>query len=268
MPGESVFDLVFTRCYKFGTLITYLEFSVFGSVILNKSSKFVVCFAFCAWAGASFSQGVATPLPTQRVNLAAQASVQVAQDLLTMSLSTTREGTNPQLVQAQLKAALDTALTMAKKEARPTQMAVRTGRFGLSPRYDRDGKITGWQGSTELVLEGQDFARISETAGKLTSLTVSGASFGLTQAQRQGAQAQAQTQAIALFRQRATEIAKAFDFQTYTLGEVSVNFDEGVPVYQPQMKALRTMAAEAAPVPVEAGMASVSVNVSGSVQLQ
>ena len=235
---------------------------------MKKLSKFVACFAFCTWAGASFSQVVGGTLPAQRVNLAAQASVQVAQDLLTMSLSTTREGTNPQLVQAQLKTALDTALTLAKKEARPIQMAVRTGRFGLSPRYDRDGKITGWQGSTELVLEGQDFARISETAGKLTTLTVSGASFGLTQAQRQSAQAQAQTQAIALFRQRATDIAKAFDFQTYSLGEVSVNFDEGVPVYQPQMKAMRTMAAEAAPVPVEAGMASVSVNVSGSVQLQ
>lgn len=209
-----------------------------------------------------------SPLPAQRVNLAAQASVQVAQDLLTMSLSTTREGTDPQMVQSQLKSALDAALTLAKKEARPTLMTVRTGRFGLAPRYGRDGKITGWQGSTELVLEGQDFAHISETAGKLSTLTVAGANFGLTQAQRQGAQAQAQTQAIALFRQRATEIAKAFDFKSYTLGEVSVNFDEGVPVYQPQMKALRVMDAEAAPVPVEAGMASVSVNVSGSVQLQ
>ncbi|MBT3065274.1 SIMPL domain-containing protein [Rhodoferax sp. U11-2br] len=208
------------------------------------------------------------PLPMQRVSLAAQASVQVAQDLLTMSLSTTREGTDPQLVQSQLKNALDTALTLAKKEARPAQMTVRTGRFGLSPRYDRNGKITGWQGSTELVLEGQDFARISETAGKLSTLTVSGASFGLTQAQRQSAQAQAQAQAIALFRQRATEIAKAFDFKSYSLGEVSVNYDEGGPVFQPQMKAVRAMAVEDASVPVEAGMASVSVNVSGSVQLQ
>jgi len=235
---------------------------------LKKSSKFVAYFAFCTWASASFSQVVSVPLPAQRVNLAAQASVQVAQDLLTMSLSTTREGTDPQVVQSQLKNALDAALTLAKREARPLLMTVRTGRFGLAPRYGRDGKITGWQGSTELVLEGQDFARISETAGKLNTLTVAGANFGLTQAQRQGAQAQAQTQAIALFRQRATEIAKAFDFQGYTLGEVSVNYDEGVPVYQPQMKAMRAMTAEAAPVPVEAGMTSVSVNVSGSVQLQ
>lgn len=204
----------------------------------------------------------------QRVSLSAQATVQVAQDLLTLSLATTREGVDAQAVQAQLKSALDTALLMAKNKAQPKLMAVRTGRFGLSPRYSREGKITGWQGSAELVLEGQDFVLLSETAGKLTTLTVSGASFGLTTTQRQAAQTQAQNQAIALFRQRATEVANGFDFKTYTLGEIALHYDEGTAMYKPQMMAARVMAAEAAPVPVEAGLASVSVTVSGSVQLQ
>ncbi len=185
-----------------------------------------------------------------------------------MSLTTTREGADAQAVQSQLKSAMDAALTLAKKDARPLLMEVRTGRFGLSPRYSRDGKITGWQGNAELLLEGQDFARISETAGKLTTLTVGSASFGLTQMQRQGAQKEAQNQAIALFRQRATEIAKGFDFSAYTLGEVVVNFDDGGPIYRPQMMAARAMTADAAPVPVETGLATVSVTVSGSVQLK
>jgi predicted secreted protein len=202
------------------------------------------------------------------VNLSARASVQVAQDLLTMSLTTVREGADPQAVQVQLKSALDAALTVAKKEARPTLMDVRTGRFGLAPRYGRDGKIIGWQGTAELVLEGQDFVRISETAGKLTTLTVANASFGLTSAQRDGARTQAQDQAITLFRQRATDIAKRFGFGSYTLGEVSINDDEGVPLYQPKMMATRAAGLDAAPVPVEAGQASVSVTVSGAVQIQ
>lgn len=228
-----------------------------------------MCIALLAWSGAGFSQATETPSPAQRVNLSAQSSVQVAQDLLTMTLSTTREGTDPQGVQNQLKAALDTGLVLAKKDARAPFMEVRTGRFGLAPRYNRDGKMTGWQGTAELVLEGQDVARISETAGKLTSLTVASVSFGLTPAQRQAAQAQAQNQAISLFRQRATEIAKAFDFGAYTLGEVSVNFEEGLPPgYRGPMMAARAVSAEAAPMPVEAGLASVSVTVSGSVQLK
>jgi predicted secreted protein len=207
-------------------------------------------------------------LPSQRVSLSASASVQVAQDLLSMSLSTTREGTDPQAVQSQIKSALDTALTLAKRDAKAGLMEVRTGRFGLSPRYGQNGKISGWQGTAELILEGQDFARISETAGKLTTLTVSNVSFGLTRTQRQTAQVQAQGEAIALFRQRASEIARSFDFQTYTLGEASVNFDDAMPLYKPQMMmAARAMAADA-PVPVEAGLASVLVTVSGSVQLK
>ena len=236
---------------------------------MKNIQKLIACIAFSTLAGVSFSQTNAQPLPSQRVNLSAQSSVQVAQDLLTLSLTTTREGTDAESVQNQLKTALDAGLVLAKKDAEATLMEVRTGRFSLSPRYSRDGKMTGWQGTAELVLEGQDVARLSQTAGKLTTLTVASASFGLTLAQRQTAQAQAQNQAIALFRQRATEIAKAFDFATYTLGEVSVDFEEGgPPSYRgPMMVARGAMSNEAAPVPVEAGLASVSVTVSGSVQL-
>mgnify|MGYP003339030987 CR=1 FL=1 len=32
----------------------------------------------------------------------------------------------------------------AKKAAQPEQMDVRTGQFGLYPRYGKDGKITEW----------------------------------------------------------------------------------------------------------------------------
>lgn len=235
---------------------------------MKNFKKVIACAAFCACSGVTFGQAAAPALPMQRVSLSAQATVQVAQDLLTLSLATTREGVDAQAVQAQLKSALDTALMMAKNKAQPKLMAVRTGRFGLSPRYSREGKITGWQGSAELVLEGQDFVLLSETAGKLTTLTVSGASFGLTTTQRQAAQTQAQNQAIALFRQRATEVANGFDFKTYTLGEIALHYDEGTAMYKPQMMAARAMAADAAPVPVEAGLAAVSVTVSGSVQLQ
>jgi predicted secreted protein len=235
---------------------------------LKYQNIIIASIALSTWAGASFGQNISPSLPLHRVNLSARASVQVAQDLLTMSLTTVREGADAPTVQAQLKSALDAALVLAKKDARPTLMDVRTGRFGLAPRYSRDGKIIGWQGTAELVLEGQDFVRISETAGKLSTLTVANASFGLTQTQRDGAQAQAQAQAIALFRQRASDIAKRFDFGSYAIGEVNVNDDEGAPIYQPKMALARAVAADAAPVPVEAGLSSVSVTVSGSVQLQ
>ncbi|HSO44382.1 MAG TPA: SIMPL domain-containing protein [Rhodoferax sp.] len=230
--------------------------------------KLIALGALMMSANAAFSQTMAPPLPTQRVSLAASATVQVPQDELTLTLSTQRDGANAQEVQSQLKAALDTALALAKRQAQSPLMSVSTGRFGLSPRHDRNGKLVGWQGSAELVLQGRDFVRISQTAGQLQTLSVASVSFGLSSQLRQEAQAQAQSQAIEQFQKSASEIAKSFGFGGYTLGEINVNANQIGPVRPYMMAASAKSMAEDAPVPMEAGLSNVSVNVSGSVQLK
>lgn len=95
--------------------------------------------------------------PENVLQLSASGSVEVPQDLLTMTLSTTREGQDPAVVQGQLKVALDAALTEARKSAQAGQLDVRTGNFSLYPRYSQQGRIGSWQGTAELVLEGRDF---------------------------------------------------------------------------------------------------------------
>jgi predicted secreted protein len=205
--------------------------------------------------------------PTQRVSLSANASVQVPQDLLTMSLSVLREGTDAHALQTQVNAALEAALQIARREAKPGQMEVRTGQFGLSPRYGRDSKLIGWQGSAELVLEGRDFSRITETAGKLQTLTVASINFGLTREQFQAAQSKAQAQAIAQFRSNATEVAKGFGFSDYTLVDVRIGAETPAPMMRQRMLAASSMAAET-PIAAEGGTSNVTVTVSGSVQLK
>jgi predicted secreted protein len=184
-------------------------------------------------------------------------------------LSTTREGPDANQVQTQLKSALDNALNEARKAAQPGQLDVRTGNFSLFPRYGRDGKMSGWSGTAELILEGRDFQRITQTAGRIQSLTMGGVSFGLSREQRARVESEAQTQAIERFKQRATELAKNFGFAGYTLREVSVNSSEpGFPP-RPRMMAMEAKGAAAdLAVPVEAGKSAVSVTVSGSVQLR
>ncbi len=203
------------------------------------------------------------------MQLSANGSLEVSQDLLSMSLSTTRDGADANAVQTQLKTALDAALAEAKKAAQPGLLDVRTGNFSLYPRYGRDGKPIGWQGSAELVLEGSDFVRISSTAGKIQTLTVSNVSFGLSRAQRAVVERDAQALAIQSFKVRATEIAQAFGFSGYTLREVSVNANESGFNPRPRMMAMEAKSVAAdAPVPVEAGKTLVLVNVSGAIQLK
>jgi predicted secreted protein len=208
------------------------------------------------------------PPPQNVLQLSATGTVEVLQDMLTMNLTTTREGGDSNAVQAQIKAALDAALAEARKAALPGQMDVRTGNFSLYPRYGRDGKITAWNGTAELVLEGRDFARIAQTAGRIQTMTVGSANFGLSREQRTKVEGEAQAIAIDRFKAKAGEIAKGFGFASYGLREVAVTAnDQGFVPRAPRLMAA-TASASQEPVPVEAGKSAVTVTVSGTVQLK
>ncbi len=203
------------------------------------------------------------------VQLSASAAVDVAQDLMVFSMSTTRDGSDASAVQTQLKLALEAALSEAKKVINSGQLDVKTGQFSLSPRYGREGKINGWQGTVEMVMEGRDFEKISSTAGKIQSLSVAGVSFGLSRELRARVQTDAQAQAIANFKVQAESIAKGFGFSGYTLREITVNANDVGQPFRPRLMAMESRAVMAdAPVPVEAGKSTVQVTVGGSVQLK
>ena len=236
----------------------------------SNATKTVAIYALLTGAGSLFAQQNLYPPLQNVVQLSAIGSVEVQQDLLSISMNTTRDGSDASAVQSQLKTAINAALAEAAKVAQPGQLDVRTGNFSLYPRYGRDGKPIGWQGSSELILEGRDFVRISGTAGKIQTLTVGSVSFGLSREQRAKVEADAQGIAIERFKARATDIARSFGFGSYTLREVNVSTVEpGFIPPRPQMVALEARAAIAdAPVPVETGKTSVVVTVSGSVQLK
>lgn len=217
----------------------------------------------------------AQPIVVQRdtlqnvAQLSASGTVEVQQDLLMIAMNTSASGADANLVQTQLKQALDAALAVARPAVLPGQLDLRTGNFSLYPRYGKDGKINGWQGTTELVLEGRDFTRITTTAGKIQSLTMGNVSFALSREQRTKVEAEAQTVAIDRFKAKALEVSKSFGFTGYTLREVSINAnDQG---FQPRPRVMAMQAKSDmsdSPVLVEAGKSTVLVNVSGSVQMR
>lgn len=219
-------------------------------------------------AGPALAQTL--PVPANVVNLSASGFLEVQDDWLSMSLNTTREGSDAVTVQNQLKAALEAALSVARPAAQPLQMEVRTGQFSIYPRYSSSGKINGWQGSAELLLEGRDFGRISSTAGKIPSLTMGQVQFSLSREARQKLESDVQALAIERFKSRAAEVARGFGFAGYTLREISVSSaDQGPVPVRGRVMAMEAKAAMTdAPVPVEAGKSMVNVTVSGAVQLR
>jgi predicted secreted protein len=220
-------------------------------------------------AGAAGLSAQTLPPPQNVLQLQASGTVEVQQDLLTMNLTTARDGPDPAQVQAQLKTALEAALAEARKTAQAGQMDVRTGNFSLYPRHGRDGRIAGWTGSAELVLEGRDFPRITQAAGRIQTMTTGGIGFGLSREARAKVETDAQTIAIERFKAKAAELAKGFGFAGYTLREVAVNANEPGFIPRPRMMAAQAKSADSeSAVPVEPGKSTVVVTVSGSVQLR
>ena len=237
------------------------------AVFLRKS---VAPWALLALAAAVHAPASAEPLRNV-VQLSASGSVEVAQDWLQLTLSVTREGSEAAAVQRQLQQIVERSMTSLRSQARAQDMQVRSGSFGVYPRHGNDGKIKGWQGSAEVVLEGKDFARITQSAAQQEGMAIAHLGFGLSKEGRAQVQEQAQAQAIAQFKQRASQLAQQFGFASYSLREVQVNSHDGDSMPRMQRPAMLAASAKmemADAVAVEAGKEQVTVNVSGSVQLQ
>jgi predicted secreted protein len=210
----------------------------------------------------------AQPAPPHDVlTLQASAALEVPYDTIAITLSTTRDGPDAAAVQGQVRQAIDAALVEARKAQRPGQLDVRTGAFSLSPRYGNKGAISGWVGQAELVLEGRDMNAIAQLAGKLSTLTVLRVGYSLARETRERVEADAVAQAITKFRARAADYTKQFGYASYAVREVNVGTSE--PGFVQPLVRSRMVASSTGDesIPVEAGKATVTVNVNGSVQM-
>ncbi len=211
----------------------------------------------------------AQPAPAQApragvVTIEAHASAEVSYDMATVTLVTESEDRDAAVLAQRINATLDETLKVAKTASAVT---ARSGGYRTFPATDREGRITGWRGRAEIVLESHDFPALSQLAGRLsTRMQVGGMAFTLSPEARQTEEDRLIAQAIARFETRARIAAKAFGYAGYTVLEANVNTTPGSVPPQPMLRS--AMAAQASPVPVEPGRTTVLVNVSGSVQLQ
>ncbi|MDP9044336.1 MAG: SIMPL domain-containing protein [Pseudomonadota bacterium] len=204
--------------------------------------------------------------PQGVLSLTSSASVEVPRDLLTLTFATSREGPDAATVQSQLKQALDAALTEARRVARPGEVEVQTGNFSLSPRYVK-GLVNGWQGSTELIVEGRDMAAIGQLSGRVTTLTIARVGYAISRSLRERTEADASTQAIARYRAKAADYARAFGYAGFAIREVNVSANDAPPTMRPMPAGMVRMASVEEALPVEAGKGTVTVTVQGTVQM-
>ncbi len=214
------------------------------------------------------SQPAAQAAPHQVMHLSASAHTEVPQDWLVMTLAVQKEGLQAPAVQKQLNAVLSAALAVATPLAKPGSVEVSTGEMNVSPRYGREGKINGWSGSAQLLLQGRDAVQIATLAGRLVDLSVTQIGWQLSPEQKNAAESRIQAEAVARFQSKAHSLTQQFGFAAYTLREVRVSAQEaGDGGIMPRM-AMASMDAAPLPTPTLAGKSRVVVNVSGSIVLR
>lgn len=198
------------------------------------------------------------------VEISADASRPAANDMITATVSAEAAAPSPAESSRQVNASIADALRAAKAYS---GVKAQSGGTSTYPIYSKAGKIESWRMRSDLVLESRNLAELSELLGKLqASLAVSSLAMHPSPETRKKAENEALVDAIAAFRQRAGIVAETLG-KPFTIRELSVN--TGGRTMPPTLRAAgKAMAAEAAPMPMEAGESLVSATVSGKIELE
>lgn len=190
----------------------------------------------------------------------------VANDLGRASAYAELTGTDPAEVARKVKALIADGLATARAQPGVT---VKSGGTHTWPIYAKGGRtIEGWRMRSELLLESRDAAALSAAVGKLQGgqLAIGGINFSPAPETRRQAEDDATLEAIESFNAKAARIAATLK-KPYRIRQLSVNGAGHFPQPYPAARGVAMLAAEAAPMPVEAGESNVTVNVNGQIEL-
>ncbi|NBB08563.1 SIMPL domain-containing protein [Pseudomonas sp. SLFW] len=204
-----------------------------------------------------------------QVSVRAEVNQEVQRDLMTVTVYTELQNTDP----AKLAAGITESLNKALGEARQVKgVTIRQGSRNSYPIYDDKGqKITGWRERAELRLESPDFAALSKLTGELlgSDMKMGGMDFSISDPARKTSEDTLLKNAVTAFKARAQLVTDALGGSGYKLVNLSLN-TSGYP--QPYMRApvmmMKAARADAAPTPdVEAGTSQVSVTADGVIEV-
>jgi predicted secreted protein len=219
-------------------------------------------------ATVALAQAPADPVRFNQVDLQAEVSREVQNDLMNASLYVEASDPSAAKVADQLNRTSAEALRAAG-EFRTVR--ARSGYTQTYPVYDRANKLTGWRGRTEIRLESKDVQAMAALIGKLQStMQLGGVSFTVSPELRRQTENELINDAVAAFRARADIAAKAIGGRSYKIRRIGLNTGGFAPGPRP-MAAARAMApqgTEVAPPAFEAGTSMVQVVANGTVEVE
>lgn len=238
------------------------------SLIQGAALALAVCFfglAVPAVAQAA-EPSIAETSTDPRASLSAQASSEVSQDQVQITLVAELASATQEQVAQELNQRLQAAMKLAQGHA---GIDVHNGAYRIWTTTDRDGKLAQWRGRAELLLQSTDFAAASQLAATLSPhMSVAGFVFSVSDGVRAAEEQKLLTRAVAAFRERALALAQALGYTGYRLKDITLDGTGLVPITpMPRMMSAMVASAEAPPVALQGGRERVTVSVQGTVFL-
>lgn len=217
----------------------------------------------------STSSALAEPINYQQVSLNAEARREINNDLMTATLFIEQDDQDPARLADQINRKINEALALGKEFK---TVKLRSSGRNTYPLYTAKNRADGWRSRADLSLESRDFAAASKLIGQLQSqLQLSGVGFAVSAEARDKTQNELITEAISAFRARADIIAQGFGMKSWKIVQTQIGANDmhPMPMYKTAMAASRmdAMQAEVATPDMSSGSSSVSVTVSGTIEM-
>lgn len=200
-----------------------------------------------------------------QIDLTASAERQVDNDLLIASVFAEAEAQQQSVVADRVNQAVQWAVDKAKTV--PTVKA-QTTQYNTSPVYNNN-TIKGWRARQSLQLESKDPKAFSDLIGQLQEkLGVESIGYSVSKESRDAAEQGLIDQALAQFQQRATLIARNLGRSGFRLVRINVGSGGGYAPPIAYRAEMRMAKADVAAPALAAGVQTVNVTVSGTIQLE
>ena len=206
--------------------------------------------------------------PELRYNSASfsvSATEDVANDTLVAVLTVQRDGSSARQLATEVNQVMAWALAKAKEAP---SIKVQTLDYQTSPIYQKN-VVTGWRVSQSLRLEGRETAAVSDLVGVLQErLNLQQVGYEVSRERRKEVEDRLIGEAIAAFQARAKRVATDLQRRTFRLVQMDVSTGPApMPVYRQRAMPMAMAEVAAAPPAIEAGTQTITIGVTGEIEL-
>ena len=200
-----------------------------------------------------------------RASFSVSATEDVANDTLVAVLTVQRDGSSARQLATEVNQVMAWALVKAKEAP---SIKVQTLDYQTNPIYQKN-VVTGWRVSQSLRLEGRDTAAVSDMVGVLQErLNLQQVAYEVSRERRKEVEDRLIGEAIAAFQARAKRVAADLQRRTFRLVQMDVSSGPApMPVFRQRAMPMAMAEAAAAPPAIEAGTQTITIGVSGEIEL-